>query len=92
MSFFAPCSGRPGAGPPKLSTGDVFMLTALAKLGATLITYPMLLIKSRLQVGPGGWSERRGREEGADTGWGWIWAEAARYGAAGRVRWMWVVR
>ncbi|PNW81373.1 hypothetical protein CHLRE_07g353300v5 [Chlamydomonas reinhardtii] len=42
--------GRPGAGPPKLSTGDVFMLTALAKLGATLITYPMLLIKSRLQA------------------------------------------
>ncbi|KAG2429786.1 hypothetical protein HXX76_010570 [Chlamydomonas incerta] len=42
--------GRPGAGAPKLSTGDVFMLTALAKLGATLVTYPMLLIKSRLQA------------------------------------------
>ncbi|KAG2434409.1 hypothetical protein HYH02_012421 [Chlamydomonas schloesseri] len=40
--------GRPG--PPKLSTGDVFLLTALAKLGATLVTYPMLLIKSRLQA------------------------------------------
>ncbi len=33
-----------------VSTGDVFLLTALAKLGATLVTYPMLLIKSRLQV------------------------------------------
>ncbi|GFR51480.1 hypothetical protein Agub_g13890, partial [Astrephomene gubernaculifera] len=34
----------------RLSTGDVFLLTALAKLGATLVTYPMLLIKNRLQA------------------------------------------
>ncbi|KXZ53702.1 hypothetical protein GPECTOR_6g619 [Gonium pectorale] len=44
-----PVSGRP-RGPVRLGTGDVFMLTALAKLGATLVTYPMLLIKSRLQA------------------------------------------
>ena len=34
----------------RLSTSDVFLLTALAKMGSTLITYPLLLIKSRLQV------------------------------------------
>ena len=39
------------AGPiVRLTPRDVFMLSALAKLGATLVTYPMLLIKSRLQV------------------------------------------
>ncbi|GLC34242.1 hypothetical protein PLESTB_001607100 [Pleodorina starrii] len=46
-------AGRPGGGGggvPRLGTGDVFLLTALAKLGATLVTYPMLLIKSRLQA------------------------------------------
>ncbi|EFJ47224.1 hypothetical protein VOLCADRAFT_44148, partial [Volvox carteri f. nagariensis] len=41
--------GKPGS-TPRLGTGDVFLLTALAKLGATLVTYPMLLIKSRLQA------------------------------------------
>ncbi|GIL85051.1 hypothetical protein Vretimale_9925 [Volvox reticuliferus] len=41
--------GKPGSSP-RLGTGDVFVLTALAKLGATLVTYPMLLIKSRLQA------------------------------------------
>jgi len=34
----------------RLATSDVFALTALAKCGATLVTYPMLLIKSRLQA------------------------------------------
>jgi hypothetical protein len=34
-----------------LSPIDVFILSALAKLGATVATYPMQLIKSRLQVG-----------------------------------------
>ncbi|GFH08213.1 uncharacterized protein HaLaN_03143 [Haematococcus lacustris] len=33
-----------------LSPMDAFLLSALAKLGATLVTYPMLLIKSRLQA------------------------------------------
>ena len=33
-----------------LTTGDVFLLTAVAKLGSTLVTYPLLLIKSRLQA------------------------------------------
>ena len=36
----------------RLTTGDVFLLTALAKLGSTLCTYPLLLVKYRLQVGP----------------------------------------
>ncbi|KAG1661494.1 hypothetical protein FOA52_010209 [Chlamydomonas sp. UWO 241] len=34
----------------RLETSDVFMLTAMAKCGATTFTYPMLLVKSRLQA------------------------------------------
>jgi adenine nucleotide transporter 17 len=33
-----------------LGAGDIFLLTAVAKLGSTLVTYPLLLIKSRLQA------------------------------------------
>jgi len=36
--------------PARLTTRDVFLLTALAKMGATLITYPLLVIKNRLQA------------------------------------------
>ena len=54
------CPSPPPACPPqhrrrlqlRLTTGDVFLLTALAKLGSTLCTYPLLLVKYRLQVGP----------------------------------------
>ena len=37
-------------GGVRLTSLDVFALTALAKMGSTLVTYPLLLIKSRLQV------------------------------------------
>ncbi len=37
--------------PSRLTMTDVFMLTAIAKMGSTLVTYPLLLVKSRLQVG-----------------------------------------
>ncbi|KAG2494995.1 hypothetical protein HYH03_006928 [Edaphochlamys debaryana] len=43
-------SAARGKAAARLGPGDVFLLTALAKLGATLVTYPMLLIKSRLQA------------------------------------------
>ncbi|KAF5829311.1 mitochondrial carrier domain-containing protein [Dunaliella salina] len=40
-----------GSAPSLLLGGlDVFMLSAVAKLGATLATYPLLVIKSRLQA------------------------------------------
>jgi len=29
---------------------DIFVLSAIAKIGATLVTYPMLVVKNRLQV------------------------------------------
>ena len=35
--------GKPGA-------GEFFIMSALAKLGATILTYPILLVKSRLQA------------------------------------------
>lgn len=38
-----------GRKPDRLTPHDVFVLTALAKIGATVLTYPMLLIKNRLQ-------------------------------------------
>jgi adenine nucleotide transporter 17 len=46
------------ARPAALAAGHVFLLSAVAKLGATLATYPLLVVKNRLQVGwwGGGWS------------------------------------
>eukprot|EP00899_Mesostigma_viride_P018986 jgi/Mesvir1/27089/Mv20774-RA.1 len=50
---------KPGASAPSaslplpnisLSSLEVFVTAAIAKLGATVITYPMLLVKSRLQA------------------------------------------
>lgn len=33
-----------------LSWLDIFVLSAVAKIGATLVTYPLLVVKNRLQV------------------------------------------
>ncbi|KAF6249924.1 mitochondrial carrier domain-containing protein [Scenedesmus sp. NREL 46B-D3] len=38
------------AGRVKLSAGEVFVLGASAKVAATIVTYPMIVIKSRLQA------------------------------------------
>lgn len=45
-------SKRSGKQLPKrhLTAMEVFLLGALAKLGATLVTYPLLVVKSRLQA------------------------------------------
>jgi adenine nucleotide transporter 17 len=43
-------AAKGSAGLPKLSAADVFAASALAKLGATLLTYPLLLVKQRLQA------------------------------------------
>jgi adenine nucleotide transporter 17 len=51
-------SSRPrGTAKPHLRPRHVFFLSAVAKLGATLATYPMLVVKNRLQVGCGQLSE-----------------------------------
>ena len=39
----------PPTATTKLGAGEVFVASALAKLGATLVTYPILLVKARLQ-------------------------------------------
>uniref|UniRef100_A0A7S0UVS8 Uncharacterized protein n=1 Tax=Polytomella parva TaxID=51329 RepID=A0A7S0UVS8_9CHLO len=44
----AASGGAPGN--IRLTPRDAFLMTAAAKLGATLVTYPMLLIKSRMQA------------------------------------------
>jgi hypothetical protein len=38
------------AKPKALSSGEVLTISALAKLGATLATYPILVVKNRIQV------------------------------------------
>lgn len=37
-------------GTAKLGPGEVFLIGALAKIGATVVTYPMIVVKSRLQA------------------------------------------
>lgn len=34
----------------KAGAGEFFVMSALAKLGATVLTYPILLVKQRLQA------------------------------------------
>jgi len=47
----SPPGGPPGAArPPALGSLEVFLLSALAKAGATVLTYPMLVVKARLQA------------------------------------------
>jgi adenine nucleotide transporter 17 len=43
-----------GKGGMALGALDIFVLSALAKIGATLVTYPLLVVKNRLQVGKDG--------------------------------------
>ena len=52
-------SGTLGA----LTAWEVFVAASLAKMGATVLTYPVLLVKTRLQAGRG-----RRREMKGDTG------------------------
>ncbi|CAG9463647.1 unnamed protein product [Pedinophyceae sp. YPF-701] len=56
VKWYQSPGNRPGAGAvarlrPKLGPGEVFMLSAVAKAGATVATYPMMVVKSRLQAG-----------------------------------------
>jgi adenine nucleotide transporter 17 len=46
----AAAAGSKGGGMA-LGALDIFVLSALAKIGATLVTYPLLVVKNRLQVG-----------------------------------------
>lgn len=46
----AAAAGGGGAPHVLLGAGDIFLLSAAAKVVATLVTYPMLVIKNRLQV------------------------------------------
>ena len=44
----------------KLTAWEVFLAASFAKMGATVLTYPVLLVKTRLQASEG---RRRGRAE-----------------------------
>lgn len=44
-----PSKGKASAGA-NLSSFEVFLISAMAKLGATLSTYPLLVVKNRVQV------------------------------------------
>ena len=54
---------RVAADPRSLTAPEVFVAASLAKMGATILTYPVLLVKTRLQAGRG-----RRREMKGDTG------------------------
>ena len=54
---------RVAADPRSLTAPEVFVAASLAKMGATVLTYPVLLVKTRLQAGRG-----RRREMKGDTG------------------------
>lgn len=40
--------GTKGGPPARASAWEIFLLSSLAKLGATLVTYPMMNIKTRM--------------------------------------------
>ena len=44
-----PAAAASGGEARRTTPADVFLLSALAKLGATVVTYPLLLVKARLQ-------------------------------------------
>jgi Mitochondrial carrier protein len=44
-----PAASAPGGKSARVSGGEVFLTSAVAKLGATVATYPLLLVKQRLQ-------------------------------------------
>ena len=43
------CAAEVSRGP-ELGPGEIFVASALAKIGATICTYPMIVVKSRIQV------------------------------------------
>jgi adenine nucleotide transporter 17 len=43
-------AARAAGRKPHVGPADIFVLSALSKIGATLVTYPLLVVKSRLQV------------------------------------------
>lgn len=54
--------GKLKAKSPNYTAGEVFVMSAIAKLGATVVTYPMQLVKSRLQAtGEGSLATRKYR-------------------------------
>lgn len=55
---------RPAQDPTvKLTAWEVFLAASFAKMGATVLTYPVLLVKTRLQASEG---RRRGRADARD--------------------------
>lgn len=50
----------------KLTAWEVFLAASFAKMGATVLTYPVLLVKTRLQASEG---RRRGRADARDGTW-----------------------
>ena len=63
-----------GAKAVRLAAADVFAASAAAKLGATMLTYPILLVKNRLQAA-GAHTAASRRYEGTLDALSRIWAE-----------------
>mmetsp|Transcript_11272 Transcript_11272/g.24282 ORF Transcript_11272/g.24282 Transcript_11272/m.24282 type:complete len:394 (-) Transcript_11272:1167-2348(-) len=54
----ASCAAASAKPPAKLSSAEIFVASALAKIGATVVTYPLIVVKSRLQAAGKGGSAR----------------------------------
>uniref|UniRef100_A0A7S0YCV8 Uncharacterized protein n=1 Tax=Polytomella parva TaxID=51329 RepID=A0A7S0YCV8_9CHLO len=58
--------------PVKLSPGEVFLASALAKIGATFVTYPLIVVKSRIQASG---KDSKGRSVGTFDVLSQIWGK-----------------
>lgn len=68
-----------GSSPVKLSPGEIFLAGALAKIGATVVTYPLIVVKARMQVSP----SSTAAEGGDSSTWAIIAATARNEGLGG---------
>jgi adenine nucleotide transporter 17 len=57
-----------------MGPGEIFLIGALAKIGATIVTYPMIVVKSRLQA-MGRHSDQQSSYLGTSDAIGRIWSQ-----------------
>ncbi|GLI67815.1 hypothetical protein VaNZ11_012068 [Volvox africanus] len=72
----------PSSGSVELSAGEVFLAGALAKIGATVATYPLIVVKARLQASSSAASNSSGGTAYRASTWGVV-ADTARHEGMG---------
>ncbi|GLC37465.1 hypothetical protein PLESTB_001857200 [Pleodorina starrii] len=79
----AAAAAPPAAKAVTLSAGEVFLAGALAKIGATIVTYPMIVIKARLQASSSSSSAAKAGASSSSSTWGVIVDTARNEGPGG---------